>query len=309
MKIQLSNDKRSVSLTLGPEGFSVLVGDIVDVHLHSIVLLGFNQEISNDQMESILKAGVKVGCIYPTSLNNNVRDEMQVLHIFKGFNEPWILPYGWTVYPVSSGCGVNWLFKKKKEEQLDSSSSVIVCGESSIGTNCLYRQISQTSSGTLVHLSTNLWDGLSLDDIKKLVLKDKTVQVQVKNGVEAAALAVACCHYIASLDASLQGPVSITCSALIEQLDNVSSLYEWLSEDLQVYLMKCVKYVSNRNQENFDIPFVLSDLIDQKRITFNQKTNAKVSLSLSPMSDRFSPFPLSSTADLEQFYRSETTFS
>lgn len=314
MEIQLINESKSVSLTLG-ENFRVLIGTLKDVNRHSVVLLsGSDPDLASEEVEDILKSGVRVGFTYPTSLFSlgakTLLESSGTSHLLMSFNEPWKLPFGWTVYPVSSGSfETNWLFRHEAK-----SEAVLVCAASTVTyrPNSLYRdiyippQVDFLSVTDLVLLrdDRNERPRISMNELKKILVSEERISVQVRNGVEAVALAVAGCHFLASLE----GPgavVSINGDILRNQVDNVSSLFEWLSEDLQTYLMKCVKYVSDRNLDKLSGPFALIDLVEQKRVVFDQpNSSARISISLTaPSSFLFHPFPSPSSAELAELYR------
>lgn len=314
MKIELINESKSVSLTLG-ENFRVLIGMLKDVNRHSLVLLsGSDPELSGEEIEGILKSGVRVGFTYPTSLFSlgakKLLESNETSHLFNSFNEPWKLPFGWIVYPVSSGSfGTNWLLRHEAKSQ-----AVLVCAASTVTyrPNSLYRdiyippQFDFMTVTDLVHLRGDARSGpplISMNELKEILVSEKHISVQVRNGVEAVALAVACSHFLASLEKADVPVVSINGDNLRNQVDNVSSLFEWLSEDLQTYLMKCVKYVSDRNIDKLSGPFALIDLVEQKRLVFDQPNSATLSISLtSPSSFLFNPFPSPTTADLAKLY-------
>lgn len=314
MEIELINESKSVSLTLG-ENFRVLIGKLKDVNRHSLVLLsGSDPDLSSEEVEDILKSGVRVGFTYPTSLFSlgakTLLESSEISHLFMSFNEPWKLPFGWTVYPVSSGSfETNWLFRHEAK-----SEAVLVCAASTVTyrPNALYRdiyippQVEFLSVTDLVHFreDKNERPLISMNELKEILVSEQRISVQVRNGVEAVALAVAGCHFLASLE----GPgavVSINGDILRNQVDNVSSLFEWLSEDLQTYLMKCVKYVSDRNIDKLSGPFALIDLVEQKRVVFDQpNSSARISISLTaPSLFLFHPFPSATSADLAELYR------
>jgi hypothetical protein len=299
MEINFRAESSSVSLSLG-NNFSVLVGEAVQLNRHSVLLLGADQFLPESQVEEILKSGIKVGCTYPASLLIDPR--IDEIHIFKSFNEPWALPYGWTLYAVSSGCGSNWLFRKKDSE------TVLVCGASAIVSNGLYREISSLPYFKVDRLVVLPFyrDGDSLDVINRLLSSSEPTDslfVQVRNGVEAVSLAVACSHYIAAQPSHLQGPVLLLGNDLEKQIRNFSSLFEWLSPEVGVYLMKCVKYVSDRN-EMISSPFVLSDLVEENRVIFsNEARKAKLTISLTQGTLKYTPFSFASVDDLEKLYR------
>lgn len=305
MRIEVLSNS-SVSLHLGEGGFRILVGakhGLMDQY-HVWLVTDANTALEA-VIDEINFSGIRLACTYPVwlSMPASLRP---LAHLFTSFNEPWPLPAGWTVYPVSSGgSSTSWLFACR-------DSSVLVCGSrSSSHKQCLYRPIFQASKtapvdhvDVLVPLTEMVDDLVALDDLKVRLKEgsDEPVAVSLKDPIETLALIVQLTHFIAELPKDQQGPV-IVANNLWESMKSIPALYEWLHEDVQTYLQQCTLFLANVNR---DIqPLALVDLVDTGRVVFSEASVPEARVVISPGPQRL--FSNSTVAELERFYSPKTT--
>ena len=302
MRIE-SVGKGSVCLHLGSESapFRILVGseNAGPLDQYHLWVLSERVEANDDFSDEVCFAGLRLACTYPVwlSLPSALR---RVSKQFKSFNQPWPLPCGWTVYPVSSGgASTNWLFKT-------SSTNVLVTGESSsVATQCLYRPIFKPSAtapvervDVLVPLASAAHPVTSMSELKEAVNHESdVVKISMNDPIEALAVTVQLTHAIAKLPAESQGPVVVS-SDWWDSLNALPALFEWLHEDIQTYLNRCVLHVAERNKEIQ--PLALADLVESGRVVFTDSLpeNAKVFIQKGPGG----LFRSSTPAELKQFY-------
>lgn len=191
--------------------------------------------MSEQDGEKLLLAGAKIACtfFFKRFLPSNVSSIVRVL---TSFNEPVELPYGWTVFPVFSGTAVtNWFFTHPL------SSSILVCGKTSITRNCIYKTCFRGNTCDIIvqpkpneKLPKNVTDLSSIGP-----------EITVPDILTALAVGVQL--------ASLHGGDTIvrimaTSPGTLEEFRTIPSLFEWLNEDMQVYLRKCVNIACERNE-------------------------------------------------------------
>ena len=234
MLVTVLENQASAIVTIG-ENFKILVGDPEDESIldNCHLWLMMNTTAKMD-WERVIQSGAELGVTYFHSvfLPEKITKKS---YVFKSFNEPMNLPFGWKVYPVSSGTAcTNWVFVHESENR------VLVCGETDIYPNCLFRDRyeSQHRIDALVHLSKGLGSQkpTQVSDLAERL--NPSVRLNVLDGFAAIAIAVQAANLIDS-----DQNIRVTSSQnrkTSDHLDLVPSLFEWLSEDFQLHLRMCV---------------------------------------------------------------------
>lgn len=273
-RMQVETSKSGNAIVSLQERFRILIGK-PSANLLAYSLWLFTESSSLTRVEcvdDILFSGLKVGVTYPVwiSLPSGVRDRLrESTHIFMSYGESWNLPFQWKVYPVSTGTwvgGSNWLFKHE-----GTGESVLIADRTCLRASHVHQPAFAHNVDFLaiipqVHLATNSnKQVISLDDVMHTLSRtNETVKVHTDNPVVAVAAAIQAAHLIAHLPKP-GGPVVIVGEPLVSQVGNIHSAFEWLSEDMQTYMLKCAKYLADRNGP-ITQPAILADLVDTGRV-------------------------------------------
>ena len=254
----------SVSITLS-DSFKILVGTHPVLENFHLVLTSKVTDI-----DSILYSGVKVGMTWPAfkSLSPQEQNQLKpVCHIFQSFSQPWELPCGWTVYPVSAGIGIgraNWLFT-------NGDKSVLVVGDTCIDQDaCIYKPawaVSETSVESkvdyLFYTTSASPLQFSLEDAKLTLEHQSPVSIRLDQPAEIVAVLINLAHHVSTLPNPT--PIAVYGDELIKSIYELPAMFEWLSEDLQTYLLKCANFITEQNHPVSE-PVVLVDLIQAGRV-------------------------------------------
>jgi hypothetical protein len=249
--------------------------------------------------EAVHRSGVSLACTYPFKyeLPSQLVDTARV---FTAYNEVLNLPYGWKVCPVSSGTGwTNWYFSHPQ------SRSVLVCGPTSVTKNCIYRNRAENLDvGVLVNTSGPSKAPTSTQELISMITRvsDSVVNISVSDECTAVALAV---RLSSGLGKANLVRISSDDPNFPRRLKRVPSLFEWLSEDFQLYLRKCVKFACDRNQE-LDIFSPVGDV----QVSSEPSALEKLVINIDPSaSDMFRIVGESSPSEVAEFYSAQTVIS
>jgi hypothetical protein len=235
MKIEVV-DESKFTIDIIP-GFKIYIGkfNIDLIRSSHLWLITEMSAISAEDCHNLLLSGTKIACTYyfkrflPPSLKPLTR-------ILTSFNEPLDLPEGWILYPVSSGtASTNWYFAHPQ------SSSVLVCGTTSVRRNCIFPTcFTVKPCDVIVFPPMNGYTGKSIDDLHSV-----GEELYVRDALTALAVAVSL--------TSLRGPetsirITSTDPLSLAEFKSIPSVFEWVTDDLQVYLRKCVKRACDLNQ-------------------------------------------------------------
>ena len=290
MLIEVLDDRKGAILTIAGQ-FRVLIGLDVEESVHQCNLWLVNDITWNMNLDTgkVQLSGCQIACTYFHSvfLPDGLRE---IIHVFKSFNEPMDLPYGWKVYPVSSGTTVsNWHFT-----HLDGSS-LLICGDTSIQTNCVFRNRFECPPvDALIHLP--LMRPQASKDVRHLksLLRDcasPTLVLAVPDVFSAVAVAVQAACLI-----DPDETVRIVSSE--DWVKILPSLFEWLSEDFQLHLRKCVKVTCDLNEE-FSMFASCRNVHVGESIIPSEKVVIRID---SSSLDLFPIVEISTTEELEIFY-------
>lgn len=185
-------------------------------------------------------------------------------HVFRSYNEAWELPESWHVSPIASGWGLgccSWVFTNNKKTIVVSNVNV-----TSIENQCIYPPIAfpRMSVDLLVVFGKSaVNEGVDIDWIKSHINAEPLPPIIAFDSVADCAAAVV---DVVHNSADMNKPVVIYGKKLFDDLMLLATMYEWVHEDMQVYLRKCVKYATRDGP--IDYPLVLLDLVRSNRVLF-----------------------------------------
>jgi hypothetical protein len=192
-------------------------------------------------------------------------------HVFRSYNESWELPEAWHVSPTSPGWGLgscSWLFKNREKTIVVSNLNVM-----SFEDQCIYPPIGIPKTPVdlfAVFGNTATNQAIDIEWIKSYVLTEPSPLIIAMDSVADCAAAVV---DVAHSSAHLNKPVVIYGKKLFNDLMLLATMYEWVNEDMQVYLRKCVKYATMEG--TIDYPLVLLDLVRSNRVLFTVDRDMK----------------------------------
>ena len=266
MRINIEDSGAQIAL---PDSFKVLISSLCsDFERYSLWVMNGPSAFFFDA-ERVVAAGLRFACTYPVwiSLPESCRDILrESTHVFLAFNEPFPLPYGLTLYPVPSGtCGTNYMISGRGQ-------ATLISGSTSFAADSLYRRCSKRLPFPVSHLVILKKlenQSIPISDIIDQIAAGVPVSVNCHDPVVASAVAVALAEAIAKLPLEAQGSILVDQNIGIEK---IPAIFEWLSEPLQTYLLKCLKYVSENSLPSTNL--VLTDLVQEKRVTVSDIANA-----------------------------------
>lgn len=258
MRIKIDDTGAQVSLS---DSFQVLISSqCSDLERFSLWVLNEPSPFFGDA-ERVVASGMRFACTYPVwiSLPESCRSILrECTHVFQAFNEPFPLPYGLTLYPVPSGdSGTNYLIAGRGQ-------ATLIAGSTCFSADNLYRRCSKQLPFAVTHLvilKKFATQSASISDLIDQVAAGVPVSVNCYDPVVASAVAMVLAEAIAKLPLEAQG------SILVDQkigIEKIPPIFEWLSEPLQTYLLKCLKYVSANSLTSTNL--VLTDLVRENRV-------------------------------------------
>ena len=317
---EISAGSASVSIM---DGFKVLIGKVARLDSHHLWLMSEPGDITLERVNEILASGVRIGCVFPVwmSLSIDARDLLRdCTHIFQSFGVPWSLPCGFTVYPVSSGFrvgGTNWLFKSGS-----SGSTLLVCGPTCIEHNSYYTNAFAPGRGQVTDKIDQLFQltgsdpqpelSMSISSVCDLVTRSTgNVNISAPDVVTTVAVVLALAHHIDILPIAQRGRILIYDDYLTNHIFELPPLFEWVSKDLQVYLLKCIHYIANENRTIAPVP--LADLAAGGLVRMLKPNGFELEgpppivtiagVSSQPNWQVFDPVPPSTHAEVQAFYK------
>lgn len=295
MIIEVSEDKTHVVISLGK--FRILIGkpDLETLRKSNVFLLTRPDLVIPES--EIFASGVRPACIYPHALllSASLRHNS---HVFRSFNEPLPLPSGWTVKPVSSGtfC-TNWLLTHA------DGQTVLVTDASSVVESCLFRPIFRPSKlDVLVILRNESRTARSVQELHGLL--EGSIGSPLSLKADDIFTAVAVCNQlvreIASKPQESQRPVRLSLAST-RVLDLIPQMFEWLNEDMQIHIQRCVSYTLKCDHMH---PLLIGELVDADRLRIGPTPDgdAIVIVDIDENdTEAFSMAGISSSIELESF--------